>query len=50
MANQRRQFALVLRIPKDLKARLKATKRKTGSSYNQLTIAALESWLKKEAR
>ena len=50
MANQRRQFALVLRLPKNLKARLKTAKRKTGSSYNALTIVALESWLKKEAR
>ncbi len=41
---------LVLRLPKDLKSRLARAKRKGKVSYNDITIAALEAWLKKEGR
>jgi hypothetical protein len=41
---------LVLRLPTDLNRRLAAEKKRTGNSYNVITIAALEATLKPRAR
>jgi predicted transcriptional regulator len=39
---------LVLKLPSELKARLAQAKRRTKTSYNQITQQALLVWLKKE--